>query len=106
MLLSNTIKPQPCSTERHRKKFVWYVAQDIDGQVYTARTMHTLAKAVNKTCKPATYCYSQHLYHVASGHQASPHKGVTVHRLDSEENYDCWKKKWESEEGKIYLELF
>jgi hypothetical protein len=106
MLLSNTIKPQPRSTERHRKKFAWYIAQDIDGQVYSARTMRTLAKAVNKKRKPEDYCYSQHLYRVASGHQLSQPKGIVVRRLDSEEDYDCWKNEWLSNGGKVNSELF
>ena len=106
MLLSNTIKAMPRAPERHRKKFAWYIAQDEKGTIYSARTMRSLCKAVNNARKPAAYCHSQHLYRVASGHQVSPHKGLTVRRLDSEELYELWKNNWESEGGKIYLELF
>ena len=106
MSLSNTIKAKPRLPERHRKKFAWYIAQDEKGTIYSARSMRSLCKAVNNARKPAAYCHSQHLYRVASGYQVSPHKGVTVRRLDSQEEYDRWKKKWESEGGKIHLELF
>ena len=86
MLLSNTIKATPRAPERHRKKFAWYIAQDYNnGQVYISRTMRSLCKAVNYSRKPGDYCHIQHLYRVASGLQVSPHKGITVRRLDSEE---------------------
>ena len=106
MLLSNTIKVRPRLPERHRKKFAWYIAQDEKGTIYSARTMRSLCKAVNNVRKPAAYCHSQHLYRVASGYQVSPHKGVTVRCLDSQEEYDQWKKKWESKGVRIKLELF
>jgi hypothetical protein len=106
MLLSKTIKAKPRLPERHRKKFAYYIAQDEKGKIYSTRTMRTLAKAVNKTRKPGDYCYSQHLYRVASGHQLSPHKGIVVRRLDSEEDYDCWKNEWLSDGEEINSELF
>ena len=92
MLLSNTIKAKPRLPERHRKKFAWYIAQDEEGTIYSARTMRSLCKAVNNAYKPAAYCHSQHLYRVASGYRVSPHKCLTVHRLDSEEDYENRKK--------------
>ena len=106
MLISKTIKAKPRLPERHRKKFAYYIAQDEKGTIYSTRTMRTLAKAVNKTRKPGDYCYSQHLYRVASGHQLSPHKGLTVRHLDSEEDYKHWKKDWESKKGEVNLVLF
>ena len=107
MLLSNTIKAMPRAPERHRKKFAWYIAQDYNnGQVYISRTMRSLCKAVNDSRKPGDYCHSQHLYRVASGLQQSPHKGITVRRIDSEEDYEWWKKEWLSNGGEVTLELF
>ena len=102
-MLCNTIKAKPRSPERHRKKFAWYIAEDADGKIYSAITMRTLCKAVNKKRKHADYCHSQHLYCVASERQLSPYKGLTVRRLDSEEDYERWKKDWESEGGQINL---
>ena len=106
MLLSNTIKATPRAPERHRKKFAWYIAQDEKGTIYSARTMRSLCIAIISARKPAAYCYIQHLYRVASGLQVSPHKGITVCRLDSEDDYDRWKKEWLSNGGEVTLELF
>ena len=105
-MLRNMIKAKPRAPGRHRKKFAWYIAQDEKGNIYTARTMKSLANAINRNRDTAKHCHAQHLYRVASGHQIAPHKGVCVRRLDSEQQYDQWKHDWLASGNSIYSDTF
>ena len=106
MSLRSTIKAGPRSPDKCHKKYAHYIAQDIDGSILTARTMRSLCELLNREREPTEYVYSQHLYRVASGLQLSPHKGVDVRRIDSDDVYDQWKRDWVSKNGAIKLELF